>query len=302
MELIGSRSATHDMATVRAHTTSIRAASRALRSRIKRNNASRTCRGSTVSTHATLRAVVFDCDGVILESEDLHRVAYNATFEEFDVRNEDDSPEQIVWTEEFYNEFQNQVGGGKPKMRWYFNKYGWPTSNLGPAPTTDEEKEKLIDELQDWKSTKYQDFITSGKVPPRPGVVRLMDEARAAGLKVAVCSAATKSSVEVTLKALIGKDRFETLDVFMAGDDVPKKKPDPIIYVLAAEKLGVDASECLVIEDSLIGLQAALGAKMKCVVTHTPSTASQDFDGADLVLPQVGDELTIDRLKEVISA
>jgi len=289
------------MATMRAHSTSLHAASRASGSHKRHAKASRRSKGSTVATNATLRAVVFDCDGVILESEDLHRVAYNATFEEFDVRNEDDSPNQIVWTEEFYNEFQNLVGGGKPKMRWYFNKYGWPTSKLAPKPTTDEDKEKLIDELQDWKSTKYQEFITSGKVPPRPGIVRLMDEARSAGLKVAVCSAATKSSVEVTLKALIGQDRFDNLDLFMAGDDVPKKKPDPIIYVLAAEKLGVDASECLVIEDSLIGLQAALGAKMKCVVTHTPSTASQDFDGAELVLPQVGDELTIDRLKEVLS-
>lgn len=227
-------------------------------------------------------------------------MAYNATFEEFDVRNEDESLEHVVWTEEFYNEFQNMVGGGKPKMRWYFNKYGWPDSKLGPQPASDEEKERLIDTLQDWKSEKYQDFITSGKVPPRPGVVRLMDEVRAEGLKLAVCSAATKASVEVTLKALIGPERFAQLDLFMAGDDVPKKKPDPIIYILAAEKLGLDPSECVVIEDSLIGLQAAQGANMKCVVTHTPSTASQDFDGAEIVLPEAGDELTVDLLKKVV--
>lgn len=88
--------------------------------------------------------------------------------------------------------------------------------------------------LQDWKSEKYQQLIGSGEVPPRPGVLRLMDEARAAGLLVAVCSAATKESVIFTLTSLLGAQRFSSLDCFMAGDDVPRKKPDPIIYQIAA--------------------------------------------------------------------
>lgn len=64
----------------------------------------------------------------------------------------------------------------------------------------------------------------------RPGVVRLMDEARAAGVPVAVCSAATKSAVEFVLSNLLGAERFTGLDLFMAGDDVKQKKPDPTIY------------------------------------------------------------------------
>lgn len=87
---------------------------------------------------------------------------------------------------------------------------------------------------QDWKSEKYTQLIGSGEVLPRPGVLRLMDEARAAGMFVAVCSAATKSSVIYTLTSLLGPERFQALDCFMAGDDVPRKKPDPIIYQLAA--------------------------------------------------------------------
>jgi beta-phosphoglucomutase-like phosphatase (HAD superfamily) len=96
--------------------------------------------------------------------------------------------------------------------------------------------------LQDWKSEKYQQLIGSGEVLPRPGVLRLMDEARAAGLLVAVCSAATKESVIYTLNSLLGPARFEALDCFLAGDDVPRKKPDPIIYQIAA---GVDPHACL---------------------------------------------------------
>jgi beta-phosphoglucomutase-like phosphatase (HAD superfamily) len=60
-----------------------------------------------------------------------------------------------------------------------------------------------------------------------------------------------------------------------AGDDVDRKKPDPTIYRVAAERLGVAPAECVVVEDSLIGLQAARGAGMRCIITYTPSTRKQ---------------------------
>ena len=132
--------------------------------------------------------------------------------------------------------------------------------------------------------------IAAGEVEPRPGVLKLFDEAREAGLKVGVCSAATKSSAICVLESLLGSERFkvscvltlmpgvatercsvylhgqfpicssvschwQALDVFMAGDDVPNKKPDPSIYEIAAKRLQVDPAECLVIEDSTIGLK-----------------------------------------------
>lgn len=101
-----------------------------------------------VRAHAQLEAVIFDCDGVILESEDLHRRAYNAAFQNFRVEC-DGSP--VVWSEEFYDELQNTVGGGKPKMRWYFSpdRNGWPTSSIvGDPPRTEDEQALLIDTLQ----------------------------------------------------------------------------------------------------------------------------------------------------------
>ena len=165
------------------------------------------------------------------------------------------------------------VGGGKAKMRWHFGEDGWPTSSLLPhVPESEQDQATLIDTLQvrgparacaagvagaraegalcergrtcghsartprmqDWKSQKYRDLIGGGAVAARRGVLRLMDEARASALKVAVCSAATKESVEFTLAALLGEERFRGLDCFLAGDDVPKKKPDPSIYRIAA--------------------------------------------------------------------
>eukprot|EP00245_Coleochaete_scutata_P003717 TRINITY_DN1556_c1_g1_i1.p1 TRINITY_DN1556_c1_g1~~TRINITY_DN1556_c1_g1_i1.p1 ORF type:complete len:109 (+),score=11.06 TRINITY_DN1556_c1_g1_i1:46-327(+) len=77
------------------------------------------------------------------------------------------------------------------------------------------------------------------------------------------------------------------LDCFMAGDDVDKKKPDPTIYRVASQRLGVPPERCLVVEDSLIGLQAAVGANMRCIITYTSSTQSQAFSGASAVYPDL---------------
>jgi len=131
-----------------------------------------------VAARAQLEALVFDCDGVIVESEDLHRIAYNRCFSEYQVST-DGGKSIVEWTPEFYDEFQNKVGGGKPKMRWYFNKHGWPISTASSVPpVAQEEREKLVDELQDFKSQVYRDLIGSGEVKPRPGVLRLMKEAQ----------------------------------------------------------------------------------------------------------------------------
>lgn len=244
---------------------------------------------SVLASARALDALIFDCDGVILESEHLHRRYYNDAFSHFNVRCPSSSSSQpLNWDVEFYDGLQNRIGGGKPKMRWYFKEHGWPTSTIFEnPPKSDAERSKLIDTLQDWKSERYQQIIKSGNVEPRPGVLRLMDEAKAAGKKLAVCSAATKSSVILTLEYLIGTDRFHGLNCFLAGDDVKEKKPNPSIYITAAKRLGVSERNCLVVEDSVIGLQAATSAGMSCVITYTSSTANQDFNEAVAKYPNL---------------
>ncbi|KAJ3676915.1 hypothetical protein LUZ60_002639 [Juncus effusus] len=254
----------------------------------RRPSTALSCTASLAASPSSLHALIFDCDGVILESEHLHRQAYNDAFEHFNVRCS--SSESLYWDSDFYDVLQNQIGGGKPKMRWYFGENGWPVSSIFETPpSSDSDREKLVDILQDWKTERYKGIIKSGTVEPRPGVIRLMDEAKGAGINLAVCSAATKSSVVLCLENLIGLDRFRDLDCFLAGDDVKEKKPDPSIYITAAEKLGVEGKNCLVVEDSVIGLQAAKGAGMSCIITYTSSTANQDFSGAIAKYPDLSE-------------
>lgn len=239
---------------------------------------------------AAEKALIFDCDGVIVESEELHRLSYNQCWA---VEGLD-----IEWSYELYEMLQNSVGGGKEKMRWYFKKYGWPDGQPNDSPMLLQKREEMIDRLQTKKTSVYKSFIERGDANAREGVLRLMDEAAERGLKLAICSAATAEAVYLVLDALVGKDRLAKFDVVMAGDVVSKKKPDPMIYNVAREKLGVRVEDCVVIEDSKIGLQAALAAGMKVVITYTPYTKSQQFDGASAIYPGLGGEdgVTVDTL------
>jgi len=220
------------------------------------------------------RALLFDCDGVIVVSEELHRLAYNQVFKEFDTG--------VEWSKDYYGVLMNSVGGGKPKMRFHFTENGWPSSKLGPSPQTKEEQEALIDALQERKTVIFQENVQAGKADPRPGIVELIDKALdRPDLKTAVCSAATKSAVTEVLNATLGPERVARFDLLLLGDDVSKKKPDPLIYTTAAERLGVSPADCAVVEDSKIGLDAAVGASMRCFITYMPSTEDQDFSLAE---------------------
>ena len=233
--------------------------------------------------------LLFDCDGVIIETEELHRLAYNAAFKEFNLLIAD---EPVEWTVAYYDVLQNTVGGGKNKMFFHFRetKGAFPTEDGKSAPTTPEEEQDLVDRLQARKTDLYKEMIAE-KAVARPGVLELMDEALAdPTIKVGVCSASTKEAVTKVLDVTLGEERRKKLDVCILGDDVSKLKPDPLIYTTAAERLSIDPKRCVVIEDSIVGLKAAKGAGMRCVITYTTSTEREDFYGigADAKVPELG--------------
>lgn len=244
----------------------------------------------SASADSSPYALLFDCDGVIIETEELHRLAYNAAFKEFNLQIED---EPVEWSVAYYDVLQNTVGGGKNKMFFHFrNTTGaFPSSEDGkPAPATPEDEQDLVDRLQARKTDLYKDLIAE-KAQARPGVLELMDQALAdENIRVGVCSASTKEAVTKVLDVTLGEARRTKLDVTILGDDVSKLKPDPLIYVTAAEKLNIAPDRCVVIEDSIVGLKAAKGAGMRCIITYTTSTENEDFYslGCDAKVPELG--------------
>lgn len=239
------------------------------------------CTPTATASSNSRKALIFDCDGVIVESEELHRLSYNQCWEEENLG--------FVWSYEFYEMLQNSVGGGKEKMRWYFDNYGWPDGQPAHSTALLEKREAFISHLHKRKTEMYKELILNGKAKVRSGVLRLMDEAAARGLKLAICSAANAEAVHLVLDRLVGEERLSKFGLILAGDVVSKKKPDPMIYNVAREKLGVTVEDCVIIEDSQIGLQAGLAAGMKVVITHTPYTAKQVFSGAAAVYSELGE-------------
>ncbi|RVW13348.1 CBBY-like protein [Vitis vinifera] len=134
-----------------------------------------------------------------------------------------------------------------------------------------------------WDVDLYGELLKIGG-----GKERLIDQALGKGVNVAVCSTSNEKAVSAIVSCLLGPERAEKIKIF-AGDVVPRKKPDPAIYTLAASTLGVEPSRCVVVEDSAIGLAAAKAAGMKCIVTKSGYTADEDFLNADAVFDCIGD-------------
>lgn len=219
-----------------------------------------------------IRAIFFDQDGVIVDTEkDGHRVSFNSTFREFGF--------PVEWGVEEYHELL-QIAGGKERMRAYLHTKGFG------RPVAPAEEDELIARLHKRKTAAFIELIESGALPLRPGIRRLMLEAKAAGLVLGVCT----TSDERAARAIAGRLlRDITLDFILAGDIVKKKKPDPEIYLLALARSGLSRHECVVVEDSRNGVEAAKAAGLPVIVTTSVYSEQEDVSAGDLVLSCLGD-------------
>jgi HAD superfamily hydrolase (TIGR01509 family) len=236
-----------------------------------------------------LEALIFDCDGVLVDTErDGHRVAFNRAFKETGL--------DISWDIKLYGELL-QVAGGKERMKHYFNIHGWP------AKVTD--RDAVIKNLHTLKTDIFMKIIESGELPLRSGVARLVDEAVGAGIKLAVCSTSNERAVNLIVETMLGVERKSRFSKILAGDVVSRKKPDPEIYNLALTELNVEPGACVVVEDSRNGLLAAKAAGMHCIITTNGYTEKEDFSEADLVVSDLGEypdiKVNLDTLKMVIN-
>jgi HAD superfamily hydrolase (TIGR01509 family) len=222
-------------------------------------------------------ALIFDCDGVLADTErDGHRPAFNETFAEAGL--------PVRWSEEEYG-VKLRIGGGKERMASLLTDEFVRENGL---PADAEGQKELLAGWHKRKTAIYKEMVRAGKLPGRPGIARIVDEALAAGWALAVASTSAEESVRAVLEHVVGTETAARFDVF-AGDVVPAKKPDPAIYLLALERMGVAPGDAIVVEDSRNGLLAAVGAGLPCVVTVSGYTADEDMSEAVLVVSSLGD-------------
>ena len=219
-----------------------------------------------------IRAFLFDQDGVIVDTErDGHRVAFNRTFAEFGLG--------VQWGVEEYHQLL-QVGGGKERMTHYLNTKGFG------VPVPPDQASELIQRLHRRKTDVFVELIESGALPLRPGVRRIMEEAALLGLTLGICTTSNERAAGAITRTLLAGI---PLAFVLAGDVVKAKKPDPAIYQLALEKSGLEAGQCVVFEDSHIGVRAAKAAGMNVVATANLYTQQEDLSIADLGVDCLGD-------------
>ncbi|MBN1464927.1 HAD-IA family hydrolase [candidate division KSB1 bacterium] len=235
-----------------------------------------------------LKAIIFDCDGVLVDTErDGHRVAFNRAFRQMGLAHE--------WSVAQYKELL-KIAGGKERLRSFFNAVGWPADAF--------DQDAFLKEMHRRKTDLFMAIIAAGDMPLRPGVARLVDEAISEGIQLAVCSTSNERAVNLIIDRLLGAERRRHFAAILAGDIVTKKKPDPEIYQLALATLKLTPTECVVIEDSAVGLFAAKAAGIKCVVTTNYYTKDDDNLAADIVVPELGDagdeKITLQSLKDLV--
>jgi HAD superfamily hydrolase (TIGR01509 family) len=224
-----------------------------------------------------MKALIFDCDGVLADTERYgHLPAFNQTFREFGL--------PVQWSEAEYG-IKLKIAGGKERMASLLTPEFISKAGL---PVDAEAQKKLIGDWHKRKTEIYKQMIQEGSLPGRPGVRRLVQEAKGEGWGLAVASTSAEESVRGVLDYVVGKDLSAEFLV-LAGDIVPKKKPAPDIYNLALERLGISADDSLIIEDSRNGLLAAAAAGVRCLVTLSSYTWEEAMDEALLVVSDLGE-------------
>jgi len=204
-----------------------------------------------------LDALIFDVDGTLAETEEAHRHAFTLAFADLGLN--------WRWDQALYKQLL-KISGGRERISAY---------DPDASP-------ELVAALHRRKTQIYTSMVATGRVPFRPGIETLFEQARDEGVRMAIASTTSRANVE----ALLGY-RMAWFEVVTCGEDAPIKKPDPSVYVLTLKKLGLKPEHCLALEDSANGVKAARGAGLKVVVTPSLYTRGDRFDGALRVLPDL---------------
>jgi len=234
----------------------------------------------TAVPHA-LKALIFDVDGTLAETEEAHRQAFNQTFGEFGL--------PWVWDQALYRELL-KVSGGKERIRSFVARHD--ANRLNNA------LDALIAKLHKRKTELYTAAVSGGAVPFRPGVARLINEARALGLRLAIATTTTTANVTALLDGATGGAGHGWFETKACAEDAPSKKPDPQVYALVLARLGLRPDQVLAFEDSTNGVRAARAAGLSVVVSESVYTKGDDFTGALRVYPDF-ETVTLEELRRL---
>jgi HAD superfamily hydrolase (TIGR01509 family) len=218
-----------------------------------------------------LRAIILDMDGTLCESEEVHRRAFNQAFAEVGLTWD--------WDRTLYGRLL-AVKGGVDRLRHYMETVAdpKPAGDLGPQAR----------ELHLRKTALFKQLVAAG-VPPRPGVVRLMDEARGAGIRLALVTSASVPTATALVQGTLGPDGLDAFAAVCTGDKAAHNKPAPDLYRMALKELGLPPEACIAIEDDRAGLNSATGAGVAVVATPSGYSAGEDLSGARAVVSDLGD-------------
>lgn len=207
-----------------------------------------------------LRALIFDVDGTLAETEEAHRAAFNQAFADLDLH--------WRWDRPLYRDLLG-VAGGKERLRAFLD-------HQDPGDASD----ALIADLHRRKTAHYTAAVARGAVPFRPGVATLIAQALAAGVTLAIATTTSRVNVEALFAGNGDAPPLAAFAAVMTAEDAPAKKPDPQVYHRALLALGLPPADCLAIEDSVNGLRAARAAGIPTLVTESVYTAGDNFTGA----------------------
>jgi len=220
-----------------------------------------------------LKALIFDVDGTLADTEDAHRRAFNSAFREAGL--------DWYWHTSLYVRLLD-IAGGKERLQHYWHM-------VDPELAHGSRVAQVLEAVHAIKTRHYAALVGAGQVALRPGVARLIAEARAAGVLLAIATTTTPANLDALLRTPFGNDWRALFAVVCDGATPVTKKPAPDIYLAVLAGLGLNGGDCLAIEDAEIGLRAACAAAIPTLVTPTPWTRGQQFGAALMQLPHLGD-------------
>jgi HAD superfamily hydrolase (TIGR01509 family) len=221
-----------------------------------------------------LAALLFDVDGTLVDTEELHRQAFNEAFRHLTLGWD--------WGARPYAELL-EVSGGAERIASFIDRL--------PAAAGEKMRlRRLVPLIHKEKTRIYGELLGGGSARLRPGVARLVEEALRAGLKIGLAATSASANVQALVAAAFGHGSARAaIWAIVCADQVARKKPAPDLYELLLATLRTPAAACVAFEDSANGVAAAKAAGLYTVATPSRWTAAQDFSAADLLLPSLGE-------------